>query len=175
MNEELNLLKERADRMGISYHPSIGVTSLKGKIAEHMGEEEEKAVIVKPGKRKETIPERNQRLRKEANVLVRIRLTNMNPAKKAWPGEIVSVSNSAIGCIKKFIPFNADAYHIPQVLLSVLQEKMFQTFYTVTVAGQKVKRSKLTKEFAIEILPFLTQDEMKELARKQAMNKPLEG
>jgi hypothetical protein len=95
----------------------------------------------------------------------------MNPAKKNHPGEIISVSNSAIGCIKKMIPFTAEnGWYIPQVLLGVLQDRKYQTFYTVVVNGQKVKRSKLVKEFAIEILPDLTEQELQDLAAQQALN-----
>ncbi len=169
MNEELDLLKERAKRMGINFHPSIGIDTLKEKMEEHTGEKKAKVVVAEP--EKETIPQRNARMRKEANRLVRIRLTCMNPARKNWPGEIISVSNSAIGSIKKFIPFNADAgWYIPKVLLHVLQERVFQSFYTVSVEGQKVKRTKLVKEFAIEMLPDLTVKELKDLAIKQALN-----
>lgn len=161
---ELDLLKEKADTMGISYHPSIGVEKLKEKIAA-------KTESITPKKNeKETIAQRNARLRKEANKLVRVRITCMNPMKKNWPGEIYSVANKAIGSIKKFIPFNAEeGFHVPQVILGILKEKMYQSFYVVNVKGRKVKRSKLVKEFAIEELPDLTIEELQELATKQAM------
>ena len=169
-NTELDLLKDRADRMGIAYHPSIGVSKLKEKLAE-------KIDILEPIKisKGETLPQRNTRLRREANRLTRIRITCMNPAKKDWPGEIISVSNSAIGSIKKFIPFNADdGWHIPQVLLGILQDRQYQSFYTVTIKGKKIKRSKLVKEFAIEMLPNLTPEEFKDLAVKQSVNSTVE-
>ena len=156
---ELELLKERADMMGITYHPSIGVEKLKEKLAAKLGEPTVK----------ETRAQKCARLRKEANKLVRIRVTCMNPAKKNWPGEIISVSNSAIGWIKKYIPFDAeDGYHVPQVILKALQERMYQSFYVVNVGGKKVKRGKLVKEFAIDVLPDLTVDELRDLAARQA-------
>lgn len=156
---ELDLLKERADAMGIKYHTSIGVDKLKEKIQNKLGDN-------RPSY--ETTAQKNQRLRKEALELVRVRLTCMNPTKREWPGEIISVSNSCIGTVKKFIPFNADAYHIPKVILGVLKERMYQSFVTKKVNGRKVKRGRLVKEFAIEELPPLTVDELKELAAKQA-------
>jgi hypothetical protein len=164
---ELELLKERADIMAIDYHPSIGVKSLKAKMEEH-------GAMVLPAKLKsggETIPMRNARLRKAAQKLVRVRITNMDPDKRNHPGEIISVSNSAIGVIKKFIPFKDadDGWHIPIVLLDVLRERKFQTFFTTKVNGKKVKRSRLAREFAIEILPELTITELSDLAKIQAI------
>lgn len=156
--DELQLLKERADQMGISYHPSIGLDKLKEKLNTKLD-----------SPKKETESQRFARLRKDANKLIRVRITCMNPAKKNHPGEIFSVSNKAIGCVKKFVPFEAEeGWHIPQVLLPVLKDKMYQSFHIVTVGDQKVKRPKLVKEFAIEELPELTVEELKDLAAKQA-------
>lgn len=168
MSKELKLLKEQAKHVGISFHPSIGITALKEKISIQLKKDD-------PTKRKESKTKRNARLRKEANRLVLIRLTNMNPNKKDHPGEIISVSNDAIGVVRKFIPFNAEkGWYIPKVLLEVLQESMYQAFYTVVVDGIKVKRSKLIKEFAIELLPPLTMKEMKDLATTQKLNASVE-
>jgi len=173
MSEELTLLKDRAERMGLSFHPSIGITRLKEKMAVHTGDIEIKS---EPGQRKETISQRNTRLRKEANKLIRIRLTNMDPNRKSLKGDFFSVSNSAIGVVKKYIPFYAEeGWHIPQVLLGSLQEKEYQSHYTTTVKGKKVNKSKPVKAFAIEILPPLTLNEMKDLAAQQAMHDTMEG
>lgn len=163
--DELELLKQRARLMGIKFHPTIGLDKLKEKLEGETTEE------LATGPIKESKAKRNARLRKEANKLVRIRLTNMDPSRKNWPGEIISISNSAIGVIKKMIPYNAEeGYHVPQVLLDILREKKFQQFYTVTIDGKKIKRTRQAKSFAIEILPDLTIDELKELAAKQALN-----
>lgn len=159
---ELELLKERADMMGITYHPSIGIDKLKSKLAE---KQPAKAILAK-----ESLHQRNARLRKEANRLVRIRLTNMNPDKAKHPGEILSVSNSAIGSIKKFIPYNAEnGWHVPKALLGILQTRTYQSHYTVQREGKKVKRVKQVPEFAIAILPDMTPEELKDLADKQAL------
>ncbi|RLB74284.1 MAG: hypothetical protein DRH06_09840 [Deltaproteobacteria bacterium] len=105
---------------------------------------------------------------KEATRLVRIRVTNMNPNKSKHRGEIISVGNASIGFVKKFIPFNAEAgWHTPQIILTMMQNRKFTSFYEVTIAGKKVKRHKLIPEFAIEILPPLTVKEMDELAQRQ--------
>ena len=164
---DMEMLRAQADRLGIKYHPAIGEDKLREKIKEYMEMDKSKTVI----KGTESITERNTRLRKEANKLVRIRLTCMNPNKKNWPGEIISVSNSAIGTIKKFIPFNEEAYHVPKVILTVLKEREYLSTKTVKIDGKIVKRKQQNKEFAIEELPSLTVDELKSIADRQLLNK----
>lgn len=166
---ELEVLKIQANTLGIKYHANIGLTALKEKVAKALADEPAPAAPSEPAV--ETRAAKGQRLRKEANKLVRVQLTCMNPAKKEWPGEPISVSNSFIGTITKFIHFNAeDGYHIPTAILNVLRDRKYQAFKTVKLSnGQKVKKSFLAKEFAIDILDDLTMDELKALAAKQAL------
>jgi len=168
--DELTLLKERADMMGIKYHPAIGVKSLKEKLDEELSGKKESDGEVVVGKGEESILERNARLRKEANQLVRIQLTCMNPAKNTWKGDFYEVSNSVIGSIKKFVPFNVeeDGYHVPAVSLKMLKRKKFQKFYEIQKGRHKVKKSKLVPEFGITVLDPLTREELKKLAQVQA-------
>lgn len=164
--DELELLKERADRMGVKYHPSIGLARMKEKIADALETSTPK---------KETKIKRNMRLRKEATELVRVRITCMNPMKKNWPGEVISISNSAIGVVKEFVPFNApDGWHLPKVLCNILKEREFPQFQVETINGRKVKRTRMAKEFAIEVLDPLTVEELKDLAARQALNHSIE-
>lgn len=183
--DELTLLKERATLMGIQFHPSIGVATLAAKIEAALASEQtakldDKANTNIPDPASvmpvESESQRNQRLRKEATKLVRINLTCMNPAKKDWPGEFISVGNSIIGTIKKYIPFNATAgYHVPHMIFEELKERQCQVFNTITLPnGNKTQKSKLIKEFAIEVLPNLTPEEIQELARKQAITNSVE-
>ena len=107
---------------------------------------------------------------KEANRLVRIRVTCMDPNKKGWKGDFFTVMNPTIGTVKKFIPFNT-IWHVPVVLLKQLKRKKRQEFYEVKAKyGLKIKRPRMVPMYAIEELPDLTKDELDELARKQAMN-----
>lgn len=117
-------------------------------------------------------PKVRMALQKEANKLVRVKITCMNPAKKEWKGEIFSVTNSIIGTVKKFIPYNteaADAYHVPQVLLNAIEQREYQAFSTVRVKGVDTKKPRQVKEFAIEKLPPLSQQEIDAIAKKQIM------
>lgn len=172
LKDELTLLKERADTINIPYHPSIGVEKLREKLNAALQDEAEPVEEELPASvEQETKAQAHARIRKEAAALVRIRLTCMNPAKQKWEGEIITVSNSVMGTMKKFIPFNAEnGWHIPKAILSVLQERVYQAPYTENgPRGQKIRKYKLAKEFAIEILPNLTPDELKDLANQQAI------
>lgn len=177
--DELTTLKARADLMGVSYHPSIGVEKLREKIQAAMDNkpqpsESEEAVVKAPAK--ETDVERQARKRREAAALIRIRVTCMNPAKKEWDGEIITTGNSVVGTFKKYIPFNSDeGWHVPQIIYNQLVSRQCQVFTTVTDArGNKVRRGKLIREFAIEVLPQLTPEELHDLAQRQAMAKSID-
>jgi hypothetical protein len=189
---ELETLKDRAKLMGIKFHPNIGVKKLRGMVNARLDNEtdpdededetEELVVVAKPKKatkgapRAETEAEAKIRAKNEQNIkrkaahsLVRIRLACMNPAKADWDGEIITVQNRVMGTIRKYIPFNAEnGYHVPQMLLNVLRTKQCQTFHTVTRGGVKVRQGKLVPEFAIEVLPMLTQKEIDQIATRQA-------
>ena len=163
--DELTALKARADMMGVKYHPSISLEKLKEKITAHLNAEEVKT---------EAAPEMDRAaLQRSASELVRIRVTCMNPAKKEWEGEIFTVGNSVVGTFKKYVPFNADeGWHVPRIIYEQLKERECQVFTTVRDArGNSTRKGKLIKEFAIEVLPNLTEEEIKELAQRQAMAK----
>lgn len=104
--------------------------------------------------------------------LVRVRITNMDPKKKDLPGEIVTVANEYLGTVKKFIPFGEHTdggYHIPQVLLNELESRKFLSITEGKdkKTGTPTVKDRWAKEFAIEILPPLTPDELNRLATAQ--------
>lgn len=181
--DELDTLKIRADRMGLTYHPSIGAEKLREKIKVAMAEPAPAPVAVVVSDTTsavlapvampevETPAQEKKRLKNFANELIRIRISCMNPAKKEWQGEIFTVGNSLVGSVTKYVPFNADeGWHVPRILLEVLQARQCQVFYTLkSKNGVAVRQGKLIKEFAIEVLPALTNDELHDLAQRQAM------
>jgi hypothetical protein len=174
--DELSALKARADLLGISYHPSIGLKSLRDKVnAAVEGEEEaeETPVVATATDKEETPAAKRLRVRNEALSLVRIRVTCMNPNKKEWEGEIITAGNNAVGTVKKYVPFNAvDGWHVPKIIFQQLARRKCQVFTTVrNPKGGSYRQGKLIKEFAIEVLPPLTEKELTELARRQAMAK----
>ena len=170
MPDELTALKQRADLLGISYHPSIGLEKLREKVnATVSPKEEEPAPVVEATVESESA--KRLRLRNAAAALVRIRLTCMNPNKKEWDGEIITAGNAAVGTFKKYVPFNNDeGWHVPNIIYQQLLHRECQIFVTSTDSrGNKSRKGKIIKEFAIEVLPQLTEDELAELARRQAM------
>lgn len=167
--DELSALKARADQMGISYHPSIGLEKLREKINAQLSGESEPAAEAPVGE--ETLGQRRARIRAEAIKKVRVRITCMNPIKKEWEGEIFTVSNAVVGTVKEYVPFNADdGWHVTQMVLNQIQQRKCQVFHTVkNDRGFKQREGKLIKEFAVEILPPLTEQELRELGQRQAM------
>lgn len=179
--DELTSLKARADMLGVKYHPSIGLEKLREKVnaaiegtdaaAEDVQEE---AQVAQPQEVKpETENERRGRMRREANKLVRIRVTCMNPAKREWEGEIFTAGNSVVGSFTKFVPFNnEEGWYVPQIILKQIEQRQCQIFVTQKDGrGNSVRSGKLIKEFAVEILPDLSPKELQELAQRQAMAK----
>lgn len=190
-NTELEALKKRADQIGLKYHPAIGVDALKAKLTAALENEElpeeddgledlsdapaQASSIPKPqvqapaGPRTLTKQELRIQQYNDARKLVRVRVTCMNPMKKEWQGEQFSVANRNIS-INRFVPFETE-WHVEQILLNMMRERQYLSFVSKRVGPQQmeVKEHKLVREFAIEILEPLTQQELKDLAQRQAM------
>ena len=200
--DELTLLKQRATKVGMKWHPNIKLDTLKKNLDAFLNPPEvtkEEVVPVKEATkapvnldanvapaelllRKRNMTGHQEKMfvldqkRKAANRLVRVRVTNMNINKKEHKGEIFTVSNSVVGTIKKFVQFNSqDGWHVPQLILTAMQERMCQVFYNTTDhKGRKIKKGKLINEFAIEILPPLSKSELEDLATKQALSQNID-
>lgn len=174
--DPLSALKARADMLGVKYHPSISFEKLRDKVNAVLDDKPEpeadaSPVAAKSSAQAETAEQRRVRKVREASELVRIRVTCMNPAKTEWDGEIFTAANSVVGTFKKYVPFNADeGWHVPRILYNQIRDRQCQVFVTVrNERGNSSRKGKLIKEFAVEVLPPLTQDEIDELARRQAM------
>lgn len=171
--DQLAMLKTKADTLGVTYSPNIGVDALREKINAKMNGEPEKKEEAKASEepREKTKMEIRQEHFLDATRLIRCRVTNMNPAKADLPGEIFTVSNNIVGVIKRMIPYGeqVDGTHVENMLLNMLKEKQFQQIRTKKGAnGQILPETKWVREFAIEELPPLTPEELKVLANKQA-------
>lgn len=172
--DELITLKARADLMGVAYHPSIGVEKLREKVNAALTGPAEVVPVALTKEVKAEVETESQariRIRKECSALVRVRLTCMNPAKKEWEGELFTGGNSIVGTFTKFVPFNnEEGWHIPRIILNIIEERKCQIFYTVTDSrGNKSRKGKLIKEFGIDVMPDLTPSELHDLAQRQAM------
>lgn len=177
--DELTALKARADMLGIKYHPSIGLETLRDKVnavvtakpEDKTPASREEAVVAK-----ETESQIRARKRKEAAELVRIRVVCMNPAKKEWEGEIFTCGNALVGTFRKYVLFNTDeGWHVPRIIYNQIVDRMCQVFTTTRDSrGNQIRQGKMIREFAVEVLPNLTPDELKDLAQRQAMAKSID-
>lgn len=165
----LDSLKERADQMGISYHPSIGADKLSKKIEEALDGKSTESEAPAEAPKAESENDRRRRVRDKASQLVRVQLTCMNPNKSEWEGEMFSAGNSITGTYKRYVPFNVE-WHVPRIILNMIQERQVQIFQTRRdERGNQVREGKLIKEFNVAELPPLSEAELKDLAQRQAM------
>lgn len=170
--EELAALKRKADILGVSYNGNIGVDTLRARINAKMdGEKAPEEEPVAEEEKPLTKIQIREKLIKEKTALVRCRIANMNPAKAELHGEFITVANKFIGTITKFIPFGdatENGYHIPRVIYEDLKRRKFQQIKTKRKNGNIELDNRMVSEYAIEILPPLTQEELDDLAAAQA-------
>lgn len=188
MSEELQQLKERADQLGIPYKGNIGVEALRNKVNAKLagkvdpgdddsdglpnGQDPDSHRSPGTGPKVETEQQIRERIVAEATKLVRCRITNLNPAKAAFKGEIITVGNRYTGAISKFVAFGEatdEGYHIPKIIFDELKQRKFNSLRSEKGAnGVYHPVQRLVPEFAIEVLDPLTPEELEQLARKQA-------
>jgi hypothetical protein len=150
-------LAESALRTEAAVNPNADSKFLKQEVVP-LSEEEYKATIRKDN-------------RKNVGALIHVRIQCMNPAKRDWPGEIISVGSAKLGTFKKYVPFNNEPYHIPKIIYDMMAEKKCSAFFNGTDnRGHKTRKARQINEYAIEVLAPLTTQELKDLARKQAMS-----
>jgi hypothetical protein len=182
---ELQMLKSRADLMGVRYSNNISLETLKKKIEDKMNGVEEQAEPAAEAADKlqpanpligQDVPIKRKTLRQhlvdEQMKLVRVRITNMDPKKKDLPGEIFTVANEHLGTVRKFIPYGEqtdDGWHVPYIIYKQLEARRFHNIRTIKDRRTGVPRVESTwaKEFALEVLPPLTKEELQRLATAQ--------
>ena len=171
-SEELSILKDRARVMGITFSPNIGVDALRKKINDKLtgADAEEAEEVSAPKTRLQIEQETRQTQRREMMKLVRCRIVNQNPHKRDLPGEIVTVANKFVGTVRKFIPFgeaSENGYHIPQIIYDDLKDRKYQHVMSRTVNGRIEVKTRQVPEYALTVLPPLTEEELAKLAAAQ--------
>lgn len=179
--DELALLKQRARMMGVQFSNNIGLESLKERIRAKMEGEEQ-------APNTETVPELKssdeatsvkrktlrQHLLEENMKLVRLRITNLDPKKKDLPGEIITVANEHLGTVRKYVPYGEvtdNGYHVPYCIYKALKARKFlniRTFKDRQNQNQIRVEQNWAQEFALEVLPQLTKEEIQKLAAAQS-------
>ena len=169
LDQDLEALKTRADLLGVKYPSKITAPALREMIRDHQDKLEEK----QPASRDELLSLARKQVHDDAMKLIRVRITNMNPKKKDLKGELLTVANEFIGTVTKFIPFDPEfsinGYHIPNVIYENMLERKFLHIRTVKdrATGKPRITESWAKEYAIEVLPPLTEKELRELATAQ--------
>lgn len=196
--DELTLLKQRATLMNISFSNNIKVETLRAKIAAKMGEDDqadsedddeqndedeaplEEEVVVAPAPKKSKLQTLREEQMGSQLKLVRCRIANLDPKKKDLPGEIFTIANEYIGTVRKYVPYGEvtdDGYHIPFCIYTDLEARRFQNIRTTRDrrTGQTKTETSWQKEFSIEILPPLTEQELAQLAHAQQAAGSVDG
>ena len=167
VDEELEKLRHRAKLLNIKHYQVMGKESLKEKI--------QLALLDDAANNLDSITDTDNRdaQYKEAMKLVRLRISNMNPNNRNVPGTIITVHSDITGTVRKYIPFDpsfsAEGYHVPNIIYQFLKEKKFLQHTTKKRKfgiGEET-HSTFVKEYALEELPPLTYDELKQLAQDQ--------
>lgn len=187
--DELAMLKQKADLMGIKYSNNIGIETLRARIVERLeGTATTESttgaapLLVRPDEPRPPKQTLRQYLQQENMKLIRVRITCMNPQKADMSGEILTVANEYIGTVRKFVSygeFTDNGYHIPNCLYKMMKRRKFQSIKQVKIPGPlgsnnyRVERS-WVPEYNIEVLPQLTRQELTELASKQHANRNID-
>ena len=161
---EMEALKAQADALGIKYKSNITAKTLSERIAEATAETEKEAEEAPLDVNAVRLQKKQEQTR-----LRRVRITCMNPAKREREGDVIKCGNDLVGSLTRYVPFNVE-WHVPQMMLNVMKAKVFPQFYTVKLKeGGNTRKHRLVPEYAIEILPELSEAELKALAQRQAM------
>lgn len=159
-------LRDIAEELGIEYPKNIGKAKLIEKIIEDDEAVEGKPTIiegVKPKKR-ETAAE----IKKRMNKLIRCRLSSNDPQFNGRNGVTMQVGNKTT-IVGKFIPFDT-IWHMQEPVYNSLKKRKYRktVFKTDRTTGMKVPHTTTHNSFVIEILPDLTEKELKALASDQS-------
>ena len=171
---ELSLLKQRASMMGIIFSNNIGIEKLRERVNEKLAEEVSQEQTVKAIEIKVKEKSLRQNIIDENMRLIRIRITNLDPKKSNLHGEIITVANEFLGTVRKFVPFGEvtdGGYHVPYCIYKLLKTRKFLNIRTVKNPADPLKpiiQQNWVNEFALEVLPQLTQEELDKLASTQA-------
>ena len=163
---ELELLKERADSLGVVYRPNVSAKILAKLIKEFEEREAQDDGL--------TVNERIQQTIKEATKLVRVIITPMDSTKRDYQGDVFSAGNAVVPTMTKYVPFGVE-WHVPQIILNTIKEKVMNKFIAKKDERGREYRDYLeAKAYSIQELPLLTREELAELAKSQEMRQAIE-
>lgn len=162
----LELLKEKAESLGVEYNSNVSVKTLAKLIKEFEEREAQDDGL--------TNNERIQQTLDEATKLVRVIITPMDSAKRDYQGDVFSAGNATVPTMTKYIPFGVE-WHVPQIILNTIKEKVMNKFIAKKdERGREYREYLEAKAYSIQELPPLTKEELAELAKSQEMRQAIE-
>lgn len=182
----LDIIRGQATELGIKFHHRANEATIRKLIDDHLNKAENptesEPVVAKskitpdilktpvvPISHEEFLQRQAAENKRLVSHLIRVRIQCMNPQKKDWPGEIISVGSAKLGTFKKYVPFHGVEYHVPKIIFDMMKERKCTVFdVTRNARGQTTKKGRQIPEFNIEVLPPLTKEELSDLARSQA-------
>lgn len=178
VKQEREALKARCQLLGIQTQGNQSNETLRALIRAKQDEMDAAARQANPSAFDEAVetsegrtPSLREYLKTEALKLVRVRISCMNPQLAKMGSVIITTGNEYTGTVRKVVFFGEkteNGYHIPQIILNVLQRRKFQQVVEErNHKGHLVPRARWMKEFNIEILPPLTQKELNALKDRQ--------
>lgn len=178
VKQEREALKARCQLLGIQTQGNQSNETLRALIRAKQDEMDAAARQANPAAFDEAVetsqgrtPSLREYLKTEALKLVRVRISCMNPQLAKMGSVIITTGNEYTGTVRKVVFFGEkteNGYHIPQIILNVLQRRKFQQVVEErNHKGHPVPRARWMKEFNIEILPPLTQKELNALKDRQ--------
>ena len=163
---ELELLKEKADSLGVGYRPNVPAKTLTKIIKEFEEQEAQDDGL--------TVNERIQQTLNEATKLVRVIITPMDSTKRDYQGDVFSAGNAVVPTMTKYVPFGVE-WHVPQIILNIIKEKVMNKFIAKKdERGREYREYLEAKAYSIQELPLLTREELEELAKSQEMRQAIE-
>lgn len=161
---ELKALKLKADMLGVTYSPNIGVDKLREKINEKM-DSVNSGINESP-----SIIQEKLDTTKRALKLCRVIVRNNNPRDQHKQGVTITAANGAMK-YRKFVLFN-HPYHIPQIILNYLKEQKYITYVVKKVStplGTMDTKEPVERPlYTIEELPPISEQEFKHIKQRQS-------
>ena len=161
--DELSMLKQRADLMGIKYAPNISLETLKERVNKAMADEESDPKIQSVGAGVPNDPYAEERAQQSA--LVHVIVVCHDPSKNHLESELLAVENNLVR--DKRVVFFGKEWHITRALLESLRDRKYQAFRKLKTAQGEVHKPYLVPAYSIQELAPLTESELAQIARKQ--------
>ena len=175
MRPRIDMLKDKARRMGLSFSPNIGEDTLANKIQEHetktqglLDETAEEAAADTGVIDKRTL---RIRARRNAQKLIRVNITPNDPMRIQMLGELIFTGNAEIGTLGKFVPFGTPkGFHIPVMIYNIMKERTYTHYrYSKDAQGNEITTAVQRAAFNIEVLEPLTAAQIKRIADRQLL------